>query len=83
MCKKRFTLGRISHRGEYYMTQRSSILTILILAVTLLVTACTSGGFGPFTRFDSNGERVYFTGTSSNGSINYSGGDFSPMTGRG
>lgn len=65
------------------MTQRSSILTILILAVTLLATACTTGGFGPFTRFDSNGERIYYTGTSSTDSISYSGGDFSPMTGRG
>ena len=65
------------------MTQRSSILTILILAITLLATACTPGRFGPFTRFDSNGERIYFTGTSSNDSISYNGGDFSPMTGRG
>lgn len=65
------------------MSKRLPIITILIVVVTLVVTACTPSGFGPFTRFESNGERIYFTGTSADGPISYSGGDFSPMSGRG
>lgn len=65
------------------MMKYSIMIKLLVLAVALLVTACTPSGFGPFTRFDSNGERIYFTGTSANGPISFNGGDFSPMTGRG
>ncbi|MEZ4864840.1 MAG: c-type cytochrome [Caldilineaceae bacterium] len=63
--------------------KRQVFITIAALVIVLLVTACTPSGFGPFTRFASNGERIYFTGTSANGPISYSGGDYGPMAGRG
>lgn len=65
------------------MNRQIFIVTIAALAFALLVAACAPEGVGPFTRFASNGERIYFTGTSANGPISYSGGDFSPMNGRG
>jgi mono/diheme cytochrome c family protein len=65
------------------MNRQVFIVTIGALAFALLVAACAAEGVGPFTRFASNGERIYFTGTSANGPISYSDGDFSPMAGRG
>ena len=52
----------------------------------LALTACGPlgwsvgrGGF-PTGRYASNGERIYFTGTSAKGRVSYSGGDFGGMT---
>lgn len=49
----------------------------------LVITACVSPAFGPFATFASNGERIYFIGSSVNGPIRYSGGDFGDVMGRG
>lgn len=49
----------------------------------LTVTACIPlerDGF-PIDRYASNGERIYFSGTSAHGRISYSGGDFGGMMG--
>ena len=57
-------------------------LFLLWAGLGLLVAAC-----GPLgrdgRRYASNGERIYFTGTSANGRLRYSGGDFGGMMGGG
>ncbi len=57
----------------------SSYKVALVLAsLALAVTACGPIGWGGSVsgRYASNGERIYFTGTSANGRISYSGGGF-------
>lgn len=62
-------------------------LTLLALIATACVPPGRTVGQNEFARirFASNGERIYFTGTSANGPINYSGGEFGRdmMGGRG
>ena len=54
------------------MNRKKVWLGLALLA--LAVAAC--GPLGRSVgRYASNGERIYFTGTSANGRINYSGGD--------
>jgi hypothetical protein len=55
--------------------------------LAMAVTACGPLGWGgrwsgfPTGRYASNGERIYFTGTSAKGRVTYSGGDFGGMMG--
>jgi len=66
------------------MKRRQLWLGLALLAMA--VTACNPLGWGvgrggfPTGRYASNGERIYFTGTSVNGHVNYRGGDFGGMT---
>ena len=45
-----------------------------LVLLALVVAACSPLGLGG-SRYASNGERIYLTGTSANGRIGYSGGD--------
>ncbi len=52
--------------------------------LALLLVACGPVGRNiPAGRYASNGERIYFTGSSANGPISYTGGSFGGMMGRG
>jgi len=59
--------------------------TWLLIPLALLLAACGPLGWGGarFGRYRSNGERIYFTGTSANGPIRYSGGVSGGMMGGG
>jgi hypothetical protein len=67
------------------MSLKQSWLGLALLAMA--VTACGPLGLGvgrggfPTGRYASNGERIYFTGTSAKGRVTYSGGDFGGMMG--
>ena len=57
-------------------------LTILLLVACSPLVVNTGRGRVPSgSNFSNNGERIYFTGTSVNGPIGYSGGDFGGMMG--
>jgi len=66
------------------MVEKKAVGGALIL-LALLVMACGALGWGGslFGRYGSNGERIYFTGTSANGPIRYSGGAYGGMMGGG
>jgi hypothetical protein len=57
-----------------------------LILLALLLPACGildwgTGRTGYFADYDSNGERIYLTGTSADGSIDFTGGDFGGMMG--
>lgn len=57
-----------------------------LLLLTFIVPACGVFDWGMsrtgyFASYDTNGERIYLTGTSANGPITYTGGDFGGMMG--
>ncbi len=63
---------------------------LLLFGIALLLGGCIGTGFGssgpsPFGRgsFRSNGERIYYTGTSANGRISYKGGGLGGIMGGG
>lgn len=60
-------------------------LTLFVLVVTACGPLGWGMGRGGFSvgGYASNGERIYFTGTSANGRLRYSGGDFGGMMGGG
>lgn len=66
-------------------TLKHTYRLLLLSGVGLLLSACM--GFGPagqsFTggNYRSNGERIYYSGTSANNPISYSGGSFGGMMG--
>jgi len=57
-----------------------------LLLLVLIVPACSPFDWGMnragyFANYDTNGERIYLTGASVNGPIDYTGGDFGGMMG--
>lgn len=57
-----------------------------LILLALLLPACGGvdwgiGRTGYFANYDSNGERIYLTGTSASGPIDYTGGDFGGFMG--
>lgn len=67
---------------------QSRFRTVFIAAVLLLtlgvLTACMGAGPRPLRslrQYQSNGERIYYTGTSANGPIRYNGGNVGGMMG--
>lgn len=63
---------------------------LLLFGIALLLGGCLGSGFGPSAsslfgtgRYRSNGERIYYTGTSANDRISYQGGGFGGMMGGG
>lgn len=72
--------------------QKQTVMRILVFAgVALLLGGCLGTGFSPFgfvnsggsNSFATNGERIYYSGTSANDRISYSGGSFGGMMGGG
>lgn len=62
------------------------LIWVGLLLLAFIVPACGVLDWGMsrtgyFSKYDTNGERIYLTGTSANGPISYSGGDFGGMMG--
>ena len=54
--------------------RKTVIVPMLLFGLALVVSGCTSALPGFARRYASNGERIYYSGTSANDQISYSGG---------